>query len=137
MVDRRLFSVVIQGYQLILQGIALKTCLILSSLLEPKWSQSVQNLSLPRFASNRNGSDTVRLDPAIFAVLPLSDPPLCFNTCVILRADNSSRLIEEYVRMFLRRYSSQHLSPKEVKLPLSAYRTIRGSAHSAGRVERH
>jgi hypothetical protein len=91
MVDRRLFTaVVIQGYQLILQGIALKTCLILSSLLEPKWSQSVQNLSLPRFASNRNGSDTVRLDPAIFAVLPLSDPPLCFNTCVILRADNSS-----------------------------------------------
>jgi hypothetical protein len=54
--DASLFrAVVIQGYQLILQGIALKTCLILSSLLEPKWSQSVQNLSLPRFASNRNG----------------------------------------------------------------------------------
>ena len=53
-------------------------------------------------------------------VKPLSDPSLCFNTCVILRADNSSRLIEEYVRMFLRRYSSQQLAPKEVKLPLSA-----------------
>jgi hypothetical protein len=32
------------------------------------------------------------------------DASLCFNTCVILRADNTSRLIEEYVHMFLRRY---------------------------------
>ncbi len=40
-------------------------------------------------------------------VKPLSDPSLCFNTCVILRADNTSRLIEEYVRVFLRRYSSR------------------------------
>jgi hypothetical protein len=44
------------------------------------------------------------------AVKPLSDPSLCFNTCVILRADNSSRLIEEYVRMFLRKYAPQRLS---------------------------
>jgi hypothetical protein len=49
-------------------------------------------------------------------VKPLSDASLCFNTCVILRADNTSRLIEEYVRMFLRRYSSQRLPPKQVEL---------------------
>jgi hypothetical protein len=49
-------------------------------------------------------------------VKPLSDSPLCFNTCVILRADNTSRLIEEYVRVFLRRYSSQRLPPKQVEL---------------------
>ena len=30
-------------------------------------------------------------------VKPLSDASLCFNTCVNLRADNTSRLIEEYV----------------------------------------
>ncbi|MGA9686846.1 MAG: LysR substrate-binding domain-containing protein, partial [Candidatus Sulfotelmatobacter sp.] len=53
-------------------------------------------------------------------VKPLSDASLCFNTCVILRADNSSRLIEEYVRMFLRRYSSPRLPPKHVKLSPSA-----------------
>ena len=41
------------GYLVILWDIALKTRLILSSLLEPKWSQTVQNLSLPRFASIR------------------------------------------------------------------------------------
>ena len=32
-------------------------------------------------------------------VKPLSDPSLCFTTCVILRADNTSRLVEEYVRV--------------------------------------
>jgi len=53
-------------------------------------------------------------------VKPLSDTSLCFKTCVILRADNTSRLIEEYVRMFLRRYSSQRLPPKQVKLSPSA-----------------
>jgi LysR family transcriptional regulator, benzoate and cis,cis-muconate-responsive activator of ben and cat genes len=53
-------------------------------------------------------------------VKPLSDMSLCFNTCVILRADNSSRLVDEYVRMFLRRYSSQRLPPKQVKLSPSA-----------------
>ena len=38
---------------------------------------------------------------------------------MILRADNTSRLVEEYGRMFLRRYSSQRLPPKQVKLSSS------------------
>jgi hypothetical protein len=43
MVERSLFrAVVTQGYLLILQDIALKTSLILSSLLEPEWSQAIQ-----------------------------------------------------------------------------------------------
>ena len=53
-------------------------------------------------------------------VKPLSDASLCFKTCVILRADNTSRLIEEYVRMFLRKYAPQRLPPKQVKLSPSA-----------------
>jgi len=53
-------------------------------------------------------------------VKPLSDSSLCFKTCVILRADNTSRLIEEYVRMFLRKYAPQRLPPKQVKLSPSA-----------------
>jgi DNA-binding transcriptional LysR family regulator len=52
-------------------------------------------------------------------VKPLSDTSLCFKTCVILRADNTSRLVDEYVRMFLRRYSSQRLPPKRTELSLS------------------
>ena len=53
-------------------------------------------------------------------VKPLPDASLCFKTCLILRADNTSRFIEEYVRMFLRRYSSQRLPSKQVKLSMSA-----------------
>jgi DNA-binding transcriptional LysR family regulator len=53
-------------------------------------------------------------------VKPLSDTSLCFNTYVILRADNTSRLIEEYVRMFLRKYAPQRLPPKRMELSLSA-----------------
>ncbi len=30
-------------------------------------------------------------------VKPLSDPSLCFNTCVILRADNTSRLTYQLI----------------------------------------
>jgi hypothetical protein len=41
---------------------------------------------------------------------------LCFKTFVTLRADKTYRLIEEYVRMFLRRYSSRRLAPNQVKL---------------------
>jgi DNA-binding transcriptional LysR family regulator len=49
----------------------------------------------------------------------LSDTSLCFKTCVILRADNTSRLVEEYVRMFLRKYAPQRLPPKRTELSLS------------------
>jgi len=53
-------------------------------------------------------------------VKPLSDTSLCFKTCVILRADNTSRLIEEYVRMFLRKYAPQRLPPTRMGSSLSA-----------------
>jgi DNA-binding transcriptional LysR family regulator len=52
-------------------------------------------------------------------VKPLSDTSLCFETCVIMRADNDSRLINEYVRMFLRNYALQRLPPKRMELSLS------------------
>ena len=48
-------------------------------------------------------------------VKPLSDASLCFETCVIMRADNESRLVNEYVRMFLRKYAPHRLPPKQVK----------------------
>src|SRR5580698_937314 len=52
-------------------------------------------------------------------VKPLSDTSLCFETCVIMRADNDSRLVNEYVRMFLRKYALQRRPPKQVKLSSS------------------
>ena len=53
-------------------------------------------------------------------VKPVSDTSLCFETCVIMRADDDSRLVNEYVRMFLRKYAPQRLPPKQVKLSQSA-----------------
>ncbi len=37
-------------------------------------------------------------------VKPLSDTSLWFETCVIMRSDDDSRLANEFVRSFLRRY---------------------------------
>jgi DNA-binding transcriptional LysR family regulator len=53
-------------------------------------------------------------------VKPLSDTSLCFQTCVIMRSDDDSRLANEFARSFLRRYQSQSLPPKQMELWLSA-----------------
>jgi hypothetical protein len=53
-------------------------------------------------------------------VKPLSDPSLCFQTCVIMRADDNSRLVNEYVRAFLRKYAPQRFAAKQMHLPLPA-----------------
>jgi DNA-binding transcriptional LysR family regulator len=53
-------------------------------------------------------------------VKPLSDASLCFQTCVIMRTDNDSRLANEFARSFLRRYAPQRLPPKPVGLSRSA-----------------
>jgi DNA-binding transcriptional LysR family regulator len=53
-------------------------------------------------------------------VKPLSDTSLCFQTCVIMRADDDSRLANEFARSFLRKYALQRLPPKQMDLWLSA-----------------
>jgi DNA-binding transcriptional LysR family regulator len=53
-------------------------------------------------------------------VKPLSLPPLCFETCVIIRADDDSRLSNEFVRSFVRRHQPPHTPPKQMELSLSA-----------------
>jgi hypothetical protein len=40
-------------------------------------------------------------------VKPLSDAALCLETCVVMRADDDSRLTNEYARAFLRKYTAQ------------------------------
>jgi DNA-binding transcriptional LysR family regulator len=52
-------------------------------------------------------------------VKPISDTSLCFKTCVIMRADDDSRLANEFTRSFLRRYSPQCLPPKQMELALA------------------
>jgi len=53
-------------------------------------------------------------------VEPLSDTSLCFQTYVIMRADDDSRLANEFVRSFLRRYAYQRRPPKPIELPRSS-----------------
>ena len=52
-------------------------------------------------------------------VRPLSDTSLWFDTSVIMRAGDESRLVNEFVRSFLRRYAPQRLLPKQMELWLS------------------
>ena len=51
---------------------------------------------------------------------PLSETSLCFQTCVIMRTDDDSRLANEFARSFLRRCEPQYLPPKQLELRLSA-----------------
>lgn len=53
-------------------------------------------------------------------VKPISDTSLCFETCVIMRTDDDSRLANEFVRSFLRRCAPQRLPPNQMELGLSA-----------------
>ncbi len=53
-------------------------------------------------------------------VKPLSDESLCFNTCVIMRKEDDSRLANEFVRSFLRRYAYQRRPPKPTEFSLPA-----------------
>jgi hypothetical protein len=37
-------------------------------------------------------------------VRPLSDPSLCFDTCLVMRSDDDSKLTNQFARSFLRRF---------------------------------
>ena len=53
-------------------------------------------------------------------IKPLSDTSLCFDTCLIMRTDDDSRLANEFARSFLRRYQPRRMPPKQLELELSA-----------------
>jgi DNA-binding transcriptional LysR family regulator len=53
-------------------------------------------------------------------IRPLVDPSLSFDTCLVMRTDDDSRLANEFGRTFLRRYATQHLPPKQMEFWLSA-----------------
>jgi DNA-binding transcriptional LysR family regulator len=53
-------------------------------------------------------------------VKPLFDASLCFQTCVVMRADDDSQLANEFARSFLRKYAPKQLPPMQLELPLSA-----------------
>ena len=64
---------------------------------------------------------------------PLSDSSLSFQTCVIMRADDDSRLANEFVRSFLRRYAYQRRPPKPIELLTDARVVSMKKANPAAR----
>ena len=51
---------------------------------------------------------------------PLSNPSLSFETFLIMRADNDSRLVNNFARAFLRKFGLQQISETQMQLSLSA-----------------
>jgi DNA-binding transcriptional LysR family regulator len=58
--------------------------------------------------------------PERVLIKPLSDPLLSFETCIALRANDDSRLVNEFSRSLLRQFAPQRLPAKQMELPLSA-----------------
>jgi len=53
-------------------------------------------------------------------VVPLSDSSLSFETCLIMRHDDDSKLVNEFARAFLRRHVRKLGGSRQMELPLSA-----------------
>jgi DNA-binding transcriptional LysR family regulator len=53
-------------------------------------------------------------------VRPLSDPALSFETCLIMRRDDDSKLVNQFARAFLRKYVRKVGPGGQMELPLSA-----------------
>ena len=53
-------------------------------------------------------------------IKPLSDKSLSFETCLIMRADQDSRAVNEFGRAFLKKYAPHRLAARQMDLPLPA-----------------
>ena len=53
-------------------------------------------------------------------VRPLANPSLSFETRLIMRKDDDSRMVNEFARLFLRKNSRKLGSGRQMELPLSA-----------------
>lgn len=51
---------------------------------------------------------------------PFTDASLCFESCLVMRIDDDSRLANEFARSFLRKYATRRLPPTQLTLPLPA-----------------
>jgi DNA-binding transcriptional LysR family regulator len=51
---------------------------------------------------------------------PLSHPSLSFETYLIMRADDDSRLVNDFARSFLRKFGPRRISETQMQLPLGA-----------------
>ncbi len=52
--------------------------------------------------------------------VPLSDPSLCFDACLVMRSADDGKLTNGFARQFLRKYAPQLVAAKQMDLPLPA-----------------
>jgi DNA-binding transcriptional LysR family regulator len=64
------------------------------------------------------GPICVRFTAEGVVIKRLSDMSLCFEACLVMRADDDSRLANEFARSFLRRYEPQRRPPRQMELSL-------------------
>jgi DNA-binding transcriptional LysR family regulator len=67
-----------------------------------------------------SGPAALGYGPEGIVIRPLSDPALCFETCLILRSDDDSKLANEFARSFLRQYSHRCPASRQMELSLTA-----------------
>jgi DNA-binding transcriptional LysR family regulator len=53
-------------------------------------------------------------------IRPMTEESLWFETCLVMRANDDSRPVNEFARAFLRRYEVPRAQPKQMELSLSA-----------------
>jgi len=61
-----------------------------------------------------------------------SDASLCFQTCLIMRSGDDSRLANEFARSFLRRYADHRRPPKPIELPPLSAKVVSMKKANAG-----
>jgi DNA-binding transcriptional LysR family regulator len=61
----------------------------------------------------------LRYRAAGIVVQPLSDQALWFDTCLVMRGDNDSRMTNEFARAFLRNFRSLNATPFQLELPIA------------------
>jgi DNA-binding transcriptional LysR family regulator len=94
--------------------------------IAPKHAHNVHTTQQAIHLVSEHVGVAILTKPAVGVIVPsvvvkaLSGASLCFETCLIMRSDNDSRLANEFARSFIRRYQPQRLPPKQMELSLSA-----------------
>ena len=66
------------------------------------------------------GPSTLDLKDKGLVLRPLCDKSLSFETCLVLRRDDDSRVVNDVARMFLKTFAPQHRLTTQMQLPLPA-----------------
>jgi hypothetical protein len=66
------------------------------------------------------GPSTVKAPAGGIVVRTLSDPALSLETCLIMRRDDDSKLVNQFARAFLKKYVRKPGPGRQMELPLTA-----------------